>query len=104
MLWAVWVALAIGVLAVAFGVYRAVRQLLGLFRSLKALKRESTRAFEELTRATERLAERAPDPAAKLQPALERLARDQARLNVLLAAVDDVRGSVGRVTAVYPRK
>jgi hypothetical protein len=104
MLWAVWVGLAVGVLAVAFGAYRAVRQLVGLFRSLKRLKQESGRALEELTHAAERLAERGADPAGKLQPALERLARDRARLNVLLAAVDDVRDSVGRVTAVYPRK
>jgi len=104
MLWAVWVGLAIGVLAVAFGVYRAVRQLLDLFRSLKRLRRESARALEELMRAAERLADKVPDPGTKLQPALERLARDQARLNVLLAAVDDVRDSVGRVSAVYPRK
>src|ERR1051325_10061926 len=104
MLWAVWVGLAIGVLAVAFGVYRAVRQLLDLFRSLKRLRRESARALEELMRAAERLADKVPDPGAKLQPALERLARDQARLNVLLAAVDDVRDSVGRVSAGYPRQ
>jgi hypothetical protein len=104
MLWAVWVALAIAVLAVASGGYRAVRQLLEMFRSLRQLKRESARALEALTRATERLAVRAPDPAGKLQPPLERLARDRARLNVLLAAADDVRDSLGRVTAVYPRK
>jgi hypothetical protein len=103
MLWAVWVGLAIGVLAVAFGIYRAVRQLIGVFRALRGLRNETARGLDELVRSTERLAQH-PDAAAKLQPALARFARDRARLNVLLAAVDDVRDSVGRVTAVYPRK
>ena len=40
----------------------------------------------------------------KESPAVARLGRDQARLNVLLAAVDEVRDSVGRVAAFYPRK
>jgi hypothetical protein len=56
-----------------------------------------------LTRATELLSEH-PDPTGKLQPALGRLGRDRARLAVLLAAVDEVRGSLGLVTALYPRK
>jgi hypothetical protein len=103
MLWAVWVGLAIAVLAVAFGVYRAVRQLVDMFRALRRLRREATNALEALTHSAERLAGH-PDAAAKLQPALARFARDRARLNVLLAAVDDVRDSVGRVTSVYPRK
>jgi hypothetical protein len=103
MLWAVWIGLAIAVLTVAFGVYRAVRQALDMFRSLKRLKREATKALEELTRATELLSEH-PDPTGKLQPALVRLGRARARLAVLLAAVDEVRGSLGLVTAFYPRK
>src|SRR3954452_16430287 len=103
MLWTVWVGLAIGVLAFAFGVYRAVRQLVDMFRSFGRLKRELARAFEALTDAAEKLAGH-PDAAAKLQPAVARLDRDRARLNVLLAAVDEVRDSVGRVTAFYPRK
>ena len=78
MLWAVWIGLAIAVLTVAFGVYRAVRQVLDMFRSLKRLKREATKALEELTRATELLSEH-PDPTGKLQPALVRLGRDRTR-------------------------
>jgi plasmid stabilization system protein ParE len=103
MLWAVWIGLAIAVLAVAFGVYRAVRQVLELFRSLKRLRGESAKALDELTRAADRLAQH-PNAGAKLEPALARLTRDRARLNVLLAAVDEVRDSVARVTFVYPRK
>jgi uncharacterized protein HemX len=103
MLWAVWVGLAIAVLTVAFGIYRAVRQALGMFRALRALKGETAGALERLAQSAERLAEH-PDAAARLQPALRRLARDRAQLNVLLAAVDEVRDSVTRVTSVYPRK
>ena len=103
MLWAVWVGLAIGVLTVAFGVFRAVRQLVDVFRALRRLKREIANGLEQLGRSAERLGDH-PDAAAKLQPTLTRFARDRAHLNVLLAAVDDVRDSVGRVTAVYPRK
>src|SRR5256885_17247112 len=103
MLWAVWIGLAIGVLAVAFGVYRAVRQVLELFRSLKRLRRESAKALDDLTRAAEQLA-RHPSAGPKLEPVLAQLGRDRARLNVLLAALAEVRDSVGRVPAVHPRK
>jgi hypothetical protein len=103
MLWAIWIGLAIAVLAVAFGVYRAVRQLFEMFRSLKRLKGESAKALDELTRLAEQLAQH-PSAGPKLEPALAQLGRDRARLNVLLAAVDDVRDSVGRVTAFIPRK
>src|SRR5438552_1321017 len=103
MVWAVWIGLAIRVLAVAFGLYRAVRQLVGVFRALRRLRRELARAFEALAQAVDKLAGH-PGATAKLEPAVARLGRDQARLNVLLAAVDEVRDSVGRVTAFYPRK
>ena len=72
MLWAVWIGLAIGVLAVAFGVYRAVRQVLELFRSLKRLRRESAKALDELTRAAEQLA-RHPTAGPKLEPVFAQL-------------------------------
>ena len=103
MLWAVWIALAVGLAAFAFGVYRLVRQVLGFFRALRRLRGEVLSSAETLARSAERLGEHG-DAVAKLEPALARLGRSQARLSVLLAAVDEVRGSVGRVTAVYPHK
>ena len=103
MLWAVWIGLAVGALAFGFGVYRAVREFVGAFRALHALQRATTGALETLARSAERLAGH-PDAAAKLGPTLARFASSRARLSILLAAVDEVRDSVGRVTAVYPRK
>ncbi len=103
MLWAVWTGLAIALLAVALGALRVAREALGAFRSYGRLRRETGAALDALVSSTERLAEQ-PDAAAKLEPALARLARSRAQLSVLLAAVDEVRDSVGRVTAFVPRK
>ena len=104
MLWAVWVALAIGVIAVCVGAARAGRQALGAFRALRRLQREVTPELDAVTRSAERLAARSTDGPAALEPALARFSRSQAQLAVLLAAVQEVRDSVERVTAFYPRK
>ena len=103
MLWAVWIGLAVAALVVGFGAYRAVREFLRALRALRDLQSRTLGAFESLGRSAEQLA-RHPDPTGKLEPALASFNRSRAQLSVLLAAVDDVRDSVGRVTSVYPRK
>ena len=46
----------------------------------------------------------AADRGARISNRSRRLGRERTRLAVLLAAVDQVRGSLGLVTALYPRK
>ena len=103
MLWAVWIGLAVAVLVVGFSAYRAVRELICAFRALRELQSRTLGALESLARSVEQLAHH-PDPTGKLEPALASFNRSRAQLSVLLAAVDEVRDSVGRVTSVYPRK
>jgi hypothetical protein len=102
-LWTVWIGLAAAALLVGFGAYRAVRELIRAFRALRELQSGTLGALESLARSAEQLA-RHPDPTGKLEPALVSFNRSRAQLSVLLAAVDEVRDSVGRVTSVYPRK
>jgi hypothetical protein len=103
MLWAVWIGLAVGTLAVAFGVYRAVRGFVGALRAVRDLQKGTLGALESLARSAERLANH-PDLSPRLEPALARFNRSRAQLAMLLAAVGDVRDSIGRVMSVYPRK
>ena len=103
MLWAVWIGLAVAVAVVGFGAYRAVRELVGALRALRALQSGTLGALESLARSADQLGGH-PDATGKLGPALAGFNRSRAQLSVLLAAVDEVRDSVGRVTSVYPRK
>jgi len=103
MLWLVWIGLGIAVVATAVGVYRSVRGALGVFRALGDLQRGAGAAAASLADAAERLAAR-PDPSGELAPALARFNRSRAQLAVLVAAVQDVRDTIGLVTAFYPRK
>jgi hypothetical protein len=60
------------------------------------IEASSARIEEHLSRAAE--------SGMRLDAELAQLRRSRAELNVLTSAIDDVRASVGRVTAVYPRK
>ncbi len=100
---AVWVCLAIAVLVPAAAGGRLLGRVLHFFRTLRRFRREFASGLTELGETAERLG--APgDAATRLEPALGRLRRSLAQLNVLLAAVDEVRDSWARVAAVYPRK
>src|SRR5438105_15132574 len=101
--WTVWIGLAVAALLVGFGAYRAVRELVRAVRALRGLQTGTLGALESLAHSAEQLANH-PDPTGKLEPALSSFNRSRAQLSVLLAAVDEVRDSVGRVTSVYPRK
>ena len=46
----------------------------------------------------------AAESGARLEIELAQLRRSRARLNVLMSAIDEVRDSIGRVTAVYPQQ
>jgi len=104
--WAVYGALIAGILAfLAATAFLVVRALQGR-RTLKRVRRHLAKSLEALATSAERtgeIVERISDQH-ELEGSLSRLQLAIRRLNVLRAAVDEVSDSVGRVTAVYPRK
>jgi hypothetical protein len=104
--WVVYGALIGGFLAVlAAATYLTVRVLQG-WRQWKRTRRhlaKSLAALAESADHTGEIVERISDQQ-ELEGSLARLRVALRQLNVLRAAVDEVTDSLGRVTAVYPRK
>ena len=102
-----WLALAVALVSVvASAIYLTVKGL-EAFRAFKQLGRSVTGGLERIERASgeiERHLTLASESGTRLEAELADLRRSRARLNVLTSAIADVRASVGRVTAVYPRK
>ena len=73
-----------------------------LFRTFGAFGTATDEGMERLSASTARL-EQGLTPA-DLGPSLARLRASRAQLAVLLAALSDVRASIGRITTVVPRK
>ena len=104
--WAVWVGLGIGVLAAAgAAVFLGVRSL-AVWRQVKAVRRGVVDQLEELGAKGEATAEKvaATGDTVELQESAARLRVSLARLAVLREAIDEAQDSVGRLTAVMPRK
>ena len=102
-----WLALAVAIVAVVASSIYLTRKGLEAFRGAKRLGGTVTGELERIERTSgeiERHLALAAESGAKLEAELAQLRRSRARLNVLTSALDDVRASVGRVTAVYPRK
>lgn len=104
--WTVYGALIAGILAfLAAAAFLVVRALQG-WRMLKRARRHLAKSLAALATSAERtgdIVEQISDQR-ELEGSLARLRVATRQLNVLRAAVDDVRDSVGRVAAVYPRK
>ena len=102
-----WLSLAVALVAViASAIYLTLKGL-EAFRAFKAVGRNLTSEIERIEQASagiERHLALAAESTARLDAELAQLRRSRARLNVLTSAIDDVRASVGRLTAVYPRK
>jgi uncharacterized protein YhaN len=102
-----WLSLALAIVeTVASATFAALRGL-EAFRALKALGASvsgGVAAIEAAAAQIEQHLARAAESGSRLDAELAQLRRSRARLNVLRSALDDVRASVGRVTAVYPRK
>jgi hypothetical protein len=104
--WALYGAVILAVLSAISALAYVVTQALLAWRALKRLRR---RAFKEVDRLVELAdtattkAEHAAD-STRLQAHLSRLRITLARFAVLRRALDEVTETVGRVTAVYPRK
>jgi len=102
-----WLALGIALVSTITSSIYATTKGLEAFRTFKALSRTVTgelKRIEESTGQIERHLSLAAESGTRLEAELEQLRRSRARLNVLTSALADVRASVGRVTAVYPRK
>ena len=104
--WAVYSALIAGFLAFfAAAAFVAVRALRG-WRTLKRARRQLAKSLAGLAETadhTGEIVERISDQR-ELEGSLARLRVATRQLNVLRAAVDEVTDSLGRVSAVYPRK
>ena len=104
--WAVWGALIAGFLAVAGAVAFLVVRVLRALRDLKRLRRHVFKELDRLAELGEATAEKAAQATdtARLERSLSRLRVALARLAVLRSAADEAEDSLGRLTAVYPRK
>ena len=103
----VWLALAIALVSVLGSLLYGTLRGLEAFRAFKGLSRKVGASLDRITAASAEIETHlgaAADAGSRLERSLARLKASNARLNVLRSALDDVTSSVGRVTAVYPRK
>ena len=102
-----WLSAAIAVVSVIGSAIYLTLKGLEAFRAVKALGRSVSGELERVEQATGRIERHlalASESGTRLESELAELRRSRARLNVLTSALADVRASVGRITAVYPRK
>ena len=102
-----WPSLALAILLPTIGAVIVFRRGLALWRDLKRAGGALFAALDGVGRRLEQTsaaAEGLGAVTARPEPAIARLQVSLARLTVLRAALRDVQESVGRVTAVYPRK
>ena len=102
-----WLALAVSVVVVIASALYTTLKGVESFRAFKALGGRVSSELERIELATgqiERHLVLAAESGARLDAELAELRRSRAQLNVLTSAIDDVRASWGRLTAVYPRK
>jgi hypothetical protein len=102
-----WLALIIAlVLTVASAIYVTLKGLQA-FRDVKRLSRVGGGEIERISGTSgeiERHLALAAESGSQLEASLARLRSSLARLNVLTSAIEDVRATVRRVTAVMPHK
>jgi hypothetical protein len=104
--WTVYGALIVGFAAVlCAAAYLTVQALQG-WRQWKRTRRHLAKSLSQLAETAEHTGEIIEhiSDQQELEGSLARLRVALRQLNVLRAAVDEVTGSLGRVTAVYPRK
>jgi hypothetical protein len=102
-----WLALAVALVVTVASIVYATLKGLEAFRGAKRVGGAVSSEVERIEQASaqiERHLALAAESGSQLDAKLAQLRRSQARLNVLRSAIDEVRDSVGRVTAVYPRK
>lgn len=102
-----WLSLAVAIVSVIASATYVTLRGLEAFRAFKSLSRSVGGELERIELATGRIEQHlalASESGTRLESELGELRRSRARLNVLTSALADVRASLGRVTAVYPRK
>jgi hypothetical protein len=104
--WTIYVGLGVGLLAAVGGIVFVVVRVLEAWRTLKRFRRQLGRELERLetlTGTTSESAARAGDQP-ELAASVGRLRASLAQLAVLRSALDETTETIGRLTAVYPRK
>ena len=102
-----WLSLAVAVVTIVASAIYSTRKGLEAFRGAKRLSvtvSSELERIEQVSGEIERHLALATESSSRLDAKLAELRRSRARLNVLRSAIDEVRASVGRLTAVYPRK
>jgi ABC-type transporter Mla subunit MlaD len=103
----VWIALAVLLVLTTVGAFHLFHRARALFRTLSSFGEAADETMGALTQsldALERSSEEFNSSQPKLEASIARLKRSLAQASVLLAAAQDVRASVSRLAAVYPRK
>jgi hypothetical protein len=106
-MWLFWLTMAVSVLAVIVSLVFATRRGIQLFRDTKKLTAATGEALDRVTRSSEEIErhlELAAESGTRLDASLERLRVSRGRLNVQRAAIADVRGLLGQITGLAPRK
>ncbi len=102
-----WLSLAVAVVAtIASAVFATLRGLEAV-RAFKRLGHAVSDGIERIETSSGKIEAhlaQAAESGSRLDGELAELRRSRARLNVLTSALADARASVGRITAVYPRK
>jgi hypothetical protein len=102
-----WLALAVAVVLTIASLIYVTLNALELFRAFKTLGRSVGRELDRVSATTaqiERHLQLAAESGSHLKESLTRLRTSRSQLNVLTAALADVRASVDRVTAFVPRR
>jgi hypothetical protein len=103
----VWIALFVLLFALTLGSVHVFLRARRFWRTLKGFVPALDGTLDELTGSIDRLGrnmESFESSTPRLEASLARLRRSLARAAVLRAAMQDVQDSLGRVTAIYPRK
>ena len=106
MTWTIYVGLGVGLVAGLGGIVFLVVRVLEAWRTLKRFRRHLGRELDRLDtlgKKTSESAARAGDQA-RVAASVSRLRASLAQLAVLRTALDETTGTIGRLTAVYPRK
>jgi hypothetical protein len=103
----IWLALAVAVVATIASAVFATQRGLEAFRGFKRIGGSVSAGTVQIEASAAQIEEhlrRAAESGEQLDAEVTQLRNSLAQLNVLTAAIDDVRDAVGRVTSVYPRK
>ena len=104
--WAIWAAFVLGTLAGIAALALLVVRSLEAWRAFSETRGAVIGGIDEFAARAESVADKlaASGDTAELQESVARLRVSLARIDVLRAALDEVDGTVGRVTAYLPHK